>query len=218
MALGWRNQYYRYKDFFLNVLNLYKRRSDLRAFLEIILSLATVIIFFVFALKPTALTIISLYNEIKEKEETVTILDEKISNLQTANGIFSQNQSVIPNIETSVPDRANPGTVTKQIYGLAAKNGVNLMGVSIGEVVLTGSVPSRRSSQNLKELPEGSRGMPISISIRGSYVSLIAFIKDLENLRITIVTDILGINTSATEEGSDIVAVVSGRVPFLQEP
>ena len=81
MALGWRGQYYRYKDYFLNIVALYKQRRDLRAFLEVILSLSTVIIFVVFALKPTALTIISLYNEIKVKKDTLRVYNAHLESV-----------------------------------------------------------------------------------------------------------------------------------------
>ena len=59
MATGWRGQYIRYRGFFLNIVDLYKKRADLRAFLEVILSISTVTIFLLFALKPTMLTIVS---------------------------------------------------------------------------------------------------------------------------------------------------------------
>ena len=45
MKQGWRGQYYRYRGYFLDILNLYKKRSDLRAFVEVILSLSTITIF-----------------------------------------------------------------------------------------------------------------------------------------------------------------------------
>src|SRR3990172_699090 len=119
MALGWRGQYYRYKDFFLNVMSLYKRRADLRAFLEIILSVSAVTIFFAFALKPTAITMVSLYNEIKEKENTVSLLDQKVNNLQKASDVFIQNEGVISNIDTSVATNPQPDAIAKQIQGIA---------------------------------------------------------------------------------------------------
>ena len=39
MALGLRKDYLRYKSYFLNIVSLYKRKEDLRMFLEIMLSL-----------------------------------------------------------------------------------------------------------------------------------------------------------------------------------
>ncbi|MCK4588646.1 hypothetical protein KAT60_02400, partial [Candidatus Woesebacteria bacterium] len=88
MALGWRRGYLRYKSYFLNVIVVYKRRKDLRMFLEITLSLVTISFFAVFALKPTLLTIAELTKEIKTKEETVAKMDEKIQNLERGQQIY----------------------------------------------------------------------------------------------------------------------------------
>lgn len=58
--------------------------------------------------------------------------------------------------------------------------------------------------------------MTISISARGDFQSVNSFVSDLENLRIAIKIDSLTINSSLTEEGQVIVAVVAGRVPYTK--
>jgi hypothetical protein len=215
MATGWRGQYYRYRDFFLNIVSLYKKRKDLKAFLELVLSLTTIIIFTIFALKPTVLTIISLYNQINSKRDTLNLLNQKISALQRANSVLNQNQNSIPGIEASIFSDAEPDTISKQILGLAQKDGVNLLGISIGQVMILGKSTAPKNNSDLKPLPENAQAMPVSISIKGNYANLTAFIKDLENLRIPIKVDTLTISSSQTQEGSIIVGIVTARVPFL---
>lgn len=215
MATGWRGQYYRYRDFFLNIVTLYKKRRDLRAFFELILSLTTIIIFTVFALKPTVLTIVSLYNQINDKRDTLNLLNQKISALQKANNIFSQNQNFIPNIDAAIFTNAEPDTISRQILGLAEKNGVSLLGISIGQLMIIGKDVTPKSTSVVKPLPESAQSMPVSMSIKGNYPSLLAFIKDVENLRIPVMIDSLTISSSQTQEGSIIVGIVTARVPFL---
>jgi hypothetical protein len=215
MANGWRGQYYRYRDFFLNIVSLYKKRKDLRAFFELILSLTTIIIFTIFALKPTVLTIVSLYNQINDKRDTLNLLNQKISALQKANNIFSQNQNSIPNIDAAIFTNAEPDTISGQILGLAEKNGVSLLGISIGQLIIVGKDTTPKSASDVKPLPESAQSMPVSMSIKGSYPSLLLFIKDLENLRIPVRIDSLTISSSQTQEGSIIVGIVTARVPFL---
>lgn len=216
MALGWRGQYLRYQEFFLNIMALYRRRADLRAFLEVVLSLSTIIIFLVFALKPTALTIISLYNEIKEKQNTVAVLDKKIADLRTASNVFNQNRELLPQIDTAVMNVPQTDTVAKQIQGIATKDSASVLGISMGEITLIGT-PSKKSaaSTGLEPLPGGVMEMPIAVSIRGDFANLIAFLKDFENLRTIAKLDVLGINASTTDTGRVIVALISGRLPYL---
>lgn len=216
MALGWRSQYLRYKDFFLNVLQLYKKRRDLRMFLEVILSLSTVIVFLLFALKPTAITIIDLVKQIKEKEATVTKLDQKISNLRTAQSVYAQETDSIPIIESAVPNFASPNEFANQIQGMANKNSVQVLGISFGEITLIGKEPPKKKSKSeLKTLPAPALEMPVSISINGTFPNLLTFVRDMENNRRPVKLDILNITSTLTETGQTITMIVSGRVPFL---
>jgi hypothetical protein len=214
MALGWRGSYLRYREFFLNVTNLYKQRADLRAFLEIILSISTVTIFLLFALKPTALTIISLLKEIREKRATVVALDKKVSDLEIASGVYSENVNVIPDVKTAVSTFPEPDLISKQIQGLAAKNSVSVLGLSIGQTTLIGKATQKKSSE-FKSLPGDASEMPLSISVKGDYSNLNSFLKDFENLRIITKIDVLAINSSQTETGQVLVAAINARVPFL---
>jgi hypothetical protein len=214
MALGWRGSYTRYKEFFLNISALYKKRPDLRAFLEIILSLSTVIIFLLFALKPTVITIISLLQQIKEKQSTLSVLTQKVSDLQVAGNLLQQNQNFIPNINIAVPSRPNPNTLSEQALGLAAKNSASILGVSINQITLMG-VDTSKGVPGIKPLPANAKEMSFSISVRGPFSNLAAFIKDFENLRIVTKIDTFGITSSVTDKGLVIVAIISGRVPYL---
>lgn len=217
MAQSWRGQYIRYREFFLNIAFLYKQRTDLRAFLEVILSITTVIIFLLFALKPTTLTIISLFKEIQEKQATVAVLTQKINDLKTANSVFAQNQNFIPDVEKSVATSPEPDIVVQQIEGIAIKNSIDLLGVSIGQMALVGTVPAKESPVDVKPLPENTNNMSISINVKGSFPNLLSFIKDVENLRVTIKIDCIDISSPETDTGQVIVVVISGRIPYLDK-
>lgn len=186
-------------------------------FLELILSLSTMIIFIVFALKPTILTIVSLYKEINQKRSTLSSLNQKITDLQTAANVYDQSQDFIPNVNAAVFGNPEPDTVSKQLLGLASKNGANLLGISIGQTIILGKSTTVRGTSDVKPLPENAQSMPVSISIRGNYSSLLGFIKDIENLRIPIKVDTLSIGSSQTQEGNVIVGVITARVPYLGE-
>ena len=215
MTTGWRGQYFRYKDFFLNIVALYKQRKDLRAFLELILSLSTVIIFVVFALKPTAITIVSLNNQIKNKRATLVTLKQKISDLKSASSVFDQNQALIPDVEDAVFSKPEPDTISKQILGLALKDQVSILGASVGQVVIIGKNVVSKSSTEFKPLPENAFAMPLSISAKGTYSELLTFIRDVENSRIPIKVDSLMINASQTQDGNTIVGIITARVPYI---
>lgn len=216
MAVGWRGQYYRYREMSLNFLAVYRQRSDWQAFLEIILSLSTLIVFFSFALKPTALTMISLYREINEKRNTLASLNQKITDLQTANSIFIENQTLVPIVDNAIFTLPKPDIFSKQILGLAQKNSVEISGLSIGEITLLGpnTVAQIKDELEIKPLPNGAQAMSTAITIKGTYSNTLGFINDVENLRIPIQVDNVTISSSLTEKNT-VTGLITGRIPFI---
>lgn len=215
MALGWRKDYLRYKEFFLNILALYQKKKEVRMFLEILLSSLTVTFFGLFALRPTLLTIAELYRQVKSKEETVQKLDQKINALNQAQSFFTSQGGRISVITQVAPTSPSPETFIRQLEGVANKNNTKILGISVGEVVIKGTVVAKRESTELTSLPEGAQGLSFSISANADYLSLVSFLKDLENLRRPIKIDNLGFNSSLVGEKKILVLVVSGRVPYL---
>lgn len=215
MALGWRDQYTRYREFYLNILNLYKQKADLRAFLEIILSLTTVTIFTLFAIKPTVITIIGLVREIEEKKTTLAALEQKVQSLEAAGNLYVQNQDVVPIVDSAISTLPSPDLISKQLLGLSGKYNVEIMGISVGQVTIIGTGAEKKGKSDFKPLPGNANEMAFSVSIRGDYPSIISFLRGLENLRLATKADLVSINSANTEEGRVIVAVINGRIPFL---
>src|SRR3972149_11044320 len=100
MNPGWRNNYLRYKSYFLNVVGSYRERADIRVYLEILLSLVTVSIFSIFALRPTLLTIAHLTREIQSKQQTLKTMEDKIGNLGQAQSLYDRERAKIALLES----------------------------------------------------------------------------------------------------------------------
>lgn len=216
MATPWRKNYLRYRELFLNILITYRKRQDVKMFLELLLSLATISLFAVFALKPTVVTIGQLIRDNRAKSETIQLMNTKIQNLETANQVYGANESKLPLIFSSIPENVSPDTLVKQIQGVANLNTVNILGINIGEVTLVGTEQAKSSSSEVKALPGGTNTLPFSITVTGNYESLLSFLKNLENLRRPLRIDTININSNQTENGKTIVMLISGVAPFLK--
>jgi len=214
MAAGWRNQYLRYRELLLNIVALYKQKRDLKIFLEILLSLATISIFGIFALKPTLLTISELIKEIQGKEDTLAQMNQKITNINIAENLFSQEPEKISIIKSAIPENPDPQSFVRQIEGVAGKDSINILGISMGETTLVGKQNTKPTNEN-SPLPQGALGLGFSISVSGNYSNLTSFLTDFQNLRRMVKIDNLGINSSTTEKGQVIIMIISGRTPYL---
>ncbi len=217
MALGWRKDYLRYRSYFLNIVNIYKRRADLKSFLELLLTLAALSFFAFFALKPTLLTVIELLKEIEAKEETISKMNTKIENLQKAQTLYLQEEASISLLKTAVPNDPAPDLFVRQVEGLAVNYPVNLLGITIGEITLLGPEKEQRSKKEITPLPENSKGITFSVSIAGSYQGVSNFLSALEDMRRPIRIDALNLLSPKLEETQNLVLVVTGRTPYLKE-
>lgn len=217
MASNWKSAYLRYKEVFLNVTELYKKRADLRAFLEIVLSIIAVLVFLVFAIKPTALTIISLVQQINEEKKVISILDKKLNDLKKANNIVNQYQPILEIINTAIPSSPNPDLFAKQVEGLAVRNEVDLVGISMKEIVVKGQLKSTINEDVLIDLPNETKGVSYVLNVRGSYNNINNFITNMGRMRVISVIDNVSISSSTTNEGKTLIAVISGRIPYLYE-
>ena len=136
MNPSWRKNYLRYKTYFLNVVARYKEREDVKVYLEILLSLLTISVFAVFALRPTLITIAQLIKDIQGKKETVAKMDEKIGKINKAKVLYDSEKERIALLDTAIPAKPQAEVFIRQIEGLVGKDNTLLDSFQTGKVVL----------------------------------------------------------------------------------
>lgn len=217
MPPGWRKNYQRYRKVFLNVYKVYNQKPDAKVFLELLLTIAVLIFFGLSALRPTILTIVDLLKQIEEKGVVNTKLETKIENLGTAQRIFNEQFQNIVLLDSAVPDSALPDSFVRQIEGISQTNSTSVLGISTNNILLSGKEEKeKRSSKKFTPLPEGAKEMPFTVSVSGSYDSLISFLSGMEQMRRPPKIDSATINSAETETGRVLILIVSGRLPYIE--
>ena len=216
MAVGWRKDYLRYQRYFLNLFAVYKNRDDVKAFLEIIMSLATVTFFVIFALKPTIVTITQILKDIDSKQTILTTLKHKTENLGLAQDLYNQELDRVLLLSAAVSENAQVEDYLRQISSISSKYSVTLTNLKIEGTVLKGSEGSVQKSRNeeLAPLPAGSKGFSVTMSANGSYSDLVTFLQNVEGLRRPIWLDETNFSLRETAEGNLISLSIKGRVVY----
>jgi len=221
MYQDWKKEYFRYKGFFLNIYQLYKKRQDVRMFLELILTLATTAIFLVFALRPTIITILDLVKEIKAKEETIAQMDTKIQNLKKAQSIIVSEADKINILKSAIPDNPDPVGISRQIEGASYTNNVGLVAISIPQVLLVNEDKSTpiKAKDDKKALPQGASSITLSSGFTGNFESLIPLIVNLENTRRPLKIDSMIITKPKSKDAdqSTLGLAISARVSYIEK-
>lgn len=232
MKPSWKKDYVRYRSFFLNVMATYKRRADLKVYLEVFLSLATISIFSVFALRPTLLTIAELIKDIETKEEIIAKMDGKIENLSKSQLLYNQEIRKIQLIDTSVPDTPSPENFARQIEGLSSKHNATTESITIGKTVILGAEAPERKEDSKKDkeekqtLPGGARPMFFTVKTStpvDGYNSLLGILTDMENLRSPVKMDSVDLQivvdrkSTGEEDVRTLELIVSGQLPYFRD-
>lgn len=221
MAIGWRNDYTRYRRFFLNIVDNYRSKPDGKAFLEIGFSLVAVTIFSAFAIRPTIITIIDLHREIAAKRQILETMETKINNLNIARSVYENQRENIALLDTAVPSDPSVDQLTRQIEGLTQKHSTALSSFTVGNVVLLGSDQEtvegeqvEQIEQSVNPLPQSAESVPFAISVRNVYETVRNFFTDAENLRRPAKIDTIRLETS--QEDDTIILFINGRSPYLE--
>jgi Tfp pilus assembly protein PilO len=184
--------------------------------MELFLSLATVSLFGIFAIRPTLITIAELLKEIESKKQIISTMNEKIQNLNQAQSLYDEEKQNIDLLKSAIPKEAEPDRYVRQIEGVVSQNPVTILSLSLGKTNLLGGETSAATSADNAPLPEGASGLSFTINASSDFPVLALFVSSLESLRRPYQLDSLVINTSETETTKELILVITARAPYLK--
>ncbi len=211
MNPSWKKNYVRYRSIFLSFVGNYKERGDVKVYLELFLSLATIILFAVFALRPTLLTISRLIREIEAKQETIEEMDAKIADLISAQRLYDQNRQNINLLMQAVPPTADPEVVLRQLEGGISETQIGVKNLEMKEMLVSNNSSGSNENQSIKE------EIVITISTTSDYTNLYNFINILEELRKPLKINKASFDYSVTQSANELVMTVESILPIVRQ-
>lgn len=177
----------------------YQNDEGFRNNINFILTFISVLVFGIFAIRPSINTITGLIKDIDEYRKVNGILTEKIQILNEvkANPEKLENESEL--ISRALPTSPDEGNYIRNVNFLASKNQIQI-----------GSV-------NFNTTEEGQLGaLEFTLTMTGEYPKVVSFIGDFNKL--LRVTNIEALDISPKSENINVVtAVIKGKAYFLLE-
>jgi Tfp pilus assembly protein PilO len=171
------------------------------SYIYIILTLFTVSFFGIFAISPTLSTIANLNKQKADNEQMSEQLKTKLENLQKLDGLYTQNELKIQQVDAAIPPSAQIPTVVKKIESLAQQNNLFISDIETGTITVFPTVE--------KDPPLYS--FTISMSLVGASADINTFISDVINFDRIIGIETIGTGTT-NESRSEVV--ITGRAFF----
>ncbi len=148
---------------------------------------STVIFFFLvlsvfgwYAIRPTIQTILYLRREIRDKTDVDKKMDQKIYALIEANAAYENNESLFPLLTEALPPSPEALDLVTQINSVARSNNLLLSSLQMTNLPL--ATPSATTNPKTKST-QPYIGFPITFTIEGKYPSVVAFLRQLVDMR-----------------------------------
>jgi Tfp pilus assembly protein PilO len=218
MNIGWKQRYTSSKNLITRTIQTYNQKSDLKAYLELFLSLAAIIIFGLFAIRPTLINIGKLLTEIKAKEDVVNTMSEKIENLKTAQQIYNQNKGKVDTAKSAILDEPSPQTLIRQVEAASMDSSVFLTNLSISGVDLLGVTNAQVTPQTAQSLTDENI-LTFSLTVTGDFNPLLSFLKEVENLRRPIKLNEVTLGKVISSQGESVLQLSLTKLglPYLKD-
>lgn len=197
-------------------IGLIYQRPEVKASLEVILSVFTVAILIFAAIRPTLTNITSLQKKIDDQEVLNKKAENKITQLFNAQTQLSNYQDQLSLYDEAVPDTFSYFDMAGRIEFLAKKYGLNVDTLTMPGTKLFGNgKPS--GDWGTKLLTKDANNLTqigVTFSVSGNPQNIVKMMTDIENMdRVTVLKNIVFSKEPGKTSGSDILKA-SGQIYF----
>ncbi len=158
------------------------------------LTFIVAVLLIVFAISPTITTVTDINKEIKEKEGITQALELKIKALNELDNQYNENKETFKDISLIFPTSQNFSLFLANIDAIVTRNNFVLTSIGFSEYKQT---TTDEDSLSISSLTPFS----VRLSVKGSRMNLISFLKDLESLPMYPVVESINYSSDIDEEG-----------------
>lgn len=184
-------------------LNAEKNKQKAIAYMYVVLSLAVLSIFGLFAIGPTVTTISQLNKQYDESSEVLVALKQKNANLQSLNSQFTNIEPQLTLLDRAIPLSPQITELSRQLEVLATKNNLTVTKLDMGLMEL---YPARNPNKPIFSFT-------FSVTVNGSEKDINKFVSDTINME-----RIIGIErlTTGKQLQENFTASIVGRAFFYK--
>src|SRR3989339_445291 len=175
--------YQRYSTYYQRASALYQR-PQIKASLEIIMSVFVVTLLTLLAIRPTLTNVVQLQKKIEDQEVVLKKTDVKLGQLIKAEGQLTENPRQIGLLSEAVPDRFVYFDISKRIEIIARESQVKWEQLKLPGTVIQGEriLDTGQTTTIIRPDEAGSLVMPVSFTVEGNQEQVVSFLRSIANL------------------------------------
>ncbi len=176
--------------------------------LEVGFSIAAILFFAIFAIRPTLQTMSELIKEIEDKRILDEQLSQKIASLSTAQSQYQLFSEQFYLLDEALPKTAQINRSLQMIEKMASDNNLVIQSIT------TSSVPEELAEA---EAAAASRQiLTFNVDVVGDYLNIRQFIEDLMDSRRMMIVDQVSFSMGSSRYQKNLSAVVRINLPYYQ--
>lgn len=179
--------------------------------IELVLTTLTIIIFGIFAIKPTFTTIAELNQNIETQTIILEELQEKTLKLSMVKSEIERESTKLPIINQAIPNEAKLSELMIQITSLASESEVAINNINFSNYNPKEYVKNTPTGSSDSTTPQWGE-VTLMIDVTGDFSKLRNFWDKFENLRRLIITD--SIQFKIDDSTEELRLLVNSRVIF----
>jgi Tfp pilus assembly protein PilO len=187
--------YSRYQHYYRQIWRFYEKPSA-KISIALILTVVTIIFFAVFAIRPTLVTIAELLKTIHDRQEIISKLETKSTNLAKAQQTYLESSDNIAKLSLALPEEVAVQEIITGVEAIAAQNQLVLDNLTVSEFEY------RENNQSSTE----PSSLPVSIKVSGEYLALERFLSEIIKLPRFTTIESMSVTSLKSEQSSDIAS------------
>jgi len=197
-------------------ISLMYQKPEIKASLEVIMSVFTVVILIFAAIRPTMVNIATLQKKIDDQETANKKADLKISQLLNAQSQLTSFQDKLLLYDEAVPDKVSFYDMSARIEALARLNSLTVESFLMPGFVMYGQDKTTGESTAKMAIPnkEGIVQPIVSFTVKGLPQNVRKFIGELENMdRLSYIKNLVFTKELGQSPGQEVLKL-TGQIYF----
>lgn len=181
----------------LTVLNQFYEQPVARTSFELLISVAVILFFAVFAIRPTLLTMSDLIKEIEDKRKLDQALNQKIAALSTAQSEYVQLEERLMILDEAIPSNPDLIDTLKILEKIASDRGLVISTLRVSDI-------PTQPEDDVAFTDLERQNLLMSLTVTGDYPTIREFVEDLRQSRRTFIVESVTFSTG-DEQGTKVL-------------
>ncbi|MBI2036466.1 type 4a pilus biogenesis protein PilO [Candidatus Microgenomates bacterium] len=193
--------YPRLRYYYRTIIPLFEK-PKVAAYTMLTLSFFTIAFFGIFAIKPTLATIAQLKKQIEDQKSVLTRLNDKMTQLRTAEVAYENVRPDIDAVLTALPDKPQTASLLEKLNSTLKNNSIDVTILQFSQIELREPIEASSSA--------GILGF--ALSGKASYDNIVNFVNVISQMDRIVSIDSLNI---AKTEGDLLTMTIQGKAYIL---